>query len=206
MRRINMNVKCPANAQLAYFPMKECTVAAGFKNLKYKRANKYPHYGVDFDSLGRESYYNLASGYGEVIGTEMNSNSIGGVIVIKYKDVYVPKKKKIMDLIFRIYHNEHILVKKGDKVVPYQKIGTVSDCHKWYNHTHIEIDTDTKYPFYTPQVAEGSSKLLIRKGATDKSILNPMDVLVVGKEQSVIVHPLAIYADKKVDAPKYFEI
>lgn len=202
-----MDVKCPNNAQLLYFPMMECTISAGYKNSAYRKFYGYTHYGVDFDSLSRVSYYNIASGYGEVIGVEMNStNSIGGVVVIRYDDVYVPSMKKVMNLVCRIYHMEKILVKKGDKVLPYQKIGTVSDIHKWWNHTHMEIDTDTQYPFYTPQVSERSSKLLIRKGATDKTMINPIDVLVIGKKQTAYIHPRAKYVNTKTDTPKYVEI
>lgn len=62
---------------------------------------------------------------------------------------------------------------------------------KWYNHIHMEIDTDTKYPFHTVGFKETASRLLIASGATDKTLLNPLDVLVVGNEQTAILHPLA---------------
>lgn len=73
-----------------------------------------------------------------------------------------------------------LYVKKGDRVKAYDQLGQVIN-HKWWNHVHVEIDFDIKYPFYTPQVAEKSSALLVRKGATDSSLLNPMEILVVGK-------------------------
>lgn len=202
MKEINY----PAGSQLLFFPMKECTVAAGFKNAKYPGGHKgVIHYGVDFDDRWGKSYDALASGEGIVLGTEKNSNnSIGGVVVIRYDNVYNPTIGKIQSLVARYYHFETISVVKGQKVKAYQKIGVIG-VHKWWNHIHMEIDTDIKHPFHTPQVAEGSSKLLIRSGANDKTLLNPMDVLVVGKQQTAMVHSKATYADKVKDAPKYSE-
>lgn len=186
--------------------MEDCTIAAGFKNEKYRKSNGYIHYGVDFDSKRAVDFEVLASGKGTVVGVEMNKNSIGGVIVIRYDNVYCPKDKKIRSLIIRKYHCYKILVKKGDIVKPLQPIAIVSGKDKYLNHDHTEVDFDIRYPFHTPQVAEGSSKLLIRKGATDKTIKDPLDVFVVSKKQSVKVHSLAIYADKVKDAPRYMEV
>ena len=198
-------VNAPIGSQLLFFPMEECTVAAGFKNVKYRKDYGYVHYGVDFDDRWGKSYNALASGDGIVLGVEKNSNSIGGVVVIRYDNVYNPTTKKKQSLVARYYHFETVSVTKGQKVKAYQKIGVVSGTHKWWNHIHMEIDSDVAHPFHTPQVAEASSKLLIRKGANDKTLLNPMDVLVVGKKQTAQVHSKAIYADKVVDAPKFSE-
>lgn len=198
-------VEAPKGAQLLIYPMIECTIAAGFKNAKYKNHYGYIHYGIDFDSKRAVDFDVLASGDGVVLGTEKNNNSIGGVVVIRYDNVYNPTTKKKQSYIARYYHLYSIAVNKGVKVKAYQKIGTVSGSHKWWNHIHMEIDSDIQHPFHTPQVAENSSKLLIRKGATDETILNPLDVLVIGKKQTAQVHSLAVYADKILDAPKYYE-
>lgn len=198
-------VNAPAGSQLLFFPMEDGTIAAGFKNAKYKSKHGYIHYGVDFDSKRSVNFDAIASGDGTVLGIEKNQNSIGGVVVIKYDNVYNPTTKKVQPLIARYYHFETISVRKGEKVKAYQKIGTISGTHKWWNHIHMEIDTDVNYPFHTPQVAEGSSRLLIRKGANDKSLLDPIDVLVVGKKQAAKVHSMADCADKVLDAPKYSE-
>ena len=199
-------VKAPVNAQLLYFPMADCTISAGFKNAKYRRDYGYTHYGIDFDSKKAVDFNALASGNGVVLGVEMNKNAIGGVTVIRYDNVYCPKDKKIRSVIIRKYHSDKIIVKKGDKVTALQPIAEVSGTDKYNNHDHTEIDFDVRYPFHTPQVAEGSSKLLIRKGATDKTIVNPLDVLVISKKQQVKVHSLAKYADKVKDAPRYYEV
>jgi murein DD-endopeptidase MepM/ murein hydrolase activator NlpD len=199
-------VKAPNGAQLLYFPMIDCTVAAGFKNTKYKKSYGYVHYGVDFDSKRAVDFDVVASGKGTVIGVEKNNNSIGYVVIIRYDKAYNPTTKKTQTLILRYYHLLDVYVEEGEDVKPLQVIGLVSGSHKWWNHVHVEVDKDFLHPCYTPQVAEASSKLLKRKGATDKTMLNPMNVLVVHKLQKAKVHSLAVYADQTKDAPKYYEI
>lgn len=198
------NFVLPQNSQLLFYPMKQCTISAGFKAKKYKDHYGYNHYGVDFDSLGDTDFDVLAGATGEVLGVEMNNGSAGGIVVIKYVNIYVPSKKKTMDLIARYAHMITLYVKKGDRVAAYTPIGKVSGNHKWYNHIHMEVDTDTKYPFYTVGFKESASRLLIASGATDKTLLDPLDVLVVGNEQTAILHPLATLVGPN-DVPKYFE-
>lgn len=203
-------IKAPANAQLLIFPMIDCTVSGGYKNARYRRDNGFIHYGVDFDSKRAVDFDVIASGRGTVLGIEKNKNSIGGVVVIKYPKVYNPTTGKTKALIARYYHLFNIAVKKGDEVSAYDVIGMVSGSHKWWNHVHLELDTDTAFPFYTPQVSEAGSKLLTRGGLAaavlSKSIINPMDVLVVGRIQQAKVHSKAIHASATVDAPKYYEV
>lgn len=188
--------------------MKECSVSAGFKDENYKKDGKhlFTHYGIDFDSIGATNFNVLASGDGTVIGVEMNSyNSLGGIVVVKYPNVYIHSLNQVKDLIFRYMHISRIQVSKGDSVFHYSTIGVVSGSHKWWNHIHLEIDSDMTHPFHTPQVAESSSGLLIAAGANDSTLLDPINVLVVGKNQTAIVHPLATYVSAK-DKPKYKEV
>lgn len=195
----------PNGSQILIYPMEECTIAAGYRNMKYKRDYGYVHYGVDFDDRWGKDFNVLASGKGTVLGTEKNNNSIGGVVVIQYNNVYNPTTKTKRNLIVRYYHLFSIKVKKRQEVNAYDVIGTISGSHKWWNHIHFEIDTDIKHPFYTPQVAENSSKLLRRTGATSATILNPLSVLVVGKKQTARIHSLAVYASAPEDSPRYKE-
>ena len=200
-----MASQLPSGAQLALFPMWECTVAAGFKNPAYRfdPAHPFPHYGADFDSLGAEGFDVLASGDGTVLGVEFCSgNSLGGVVVIEYPRVYLPASGRVRDLVFRYMHLSRISVAKGDAVSAYSVIGRVSGSHKWWNHVHVEVDTDTLHPFHTPQVAENGSALLSARGASDSTMLDPMDVLAVGERQTAVVHPRAQYVSAK-DLPKF---
>lgn len=197
----------PANAQILIYPMIECTVAAGFKNKKYAMdpQHAFPHYGVDFDERGASGFNVIASGVGVVRGIEKNTNSLGGVVVIEYDKVFIPSTRKIAPLVLRYYHLYDIKVKTGQKVKAYDVIGMVSGSHKWWNHVHVEVDGDIKYPFYTMQVSENASKLLVRKGANDKKLYNPIDVFVIGKKQTARIHPLAVYVNAATDTPKYKE-
>lgn len=199
-----MATKIPDGAQFLIYPMEKCTVAAGFKNTKYLQAYKYQHYGIDCDALSPATYNVLASGEGTVLATEYNPNNLGNIVVIRYNNVYLPTIKTVKDVIVRYYHLRQTNVRQGAKLKAYHVIGNVDSRHKMWNHIHMEIDTDTAHPYHTPQVAESSSKLLVSAGATDSTLLNPIDVLVIGGKQTAIVHPNAIYADAK-DKPKYKE-
>ena len=116
----------PAGSQLLFFPMKECTIAAGFKNAKYTKKHECVHYAIDLDDKYGLSYDVLASGDGVVLGTEKNANSIGGVIVIRYDNVYNPTTGKVQSYIVRYYHIATLNVSKGQKVTAYQKIGGIN--------------------------------------------------------------------------------
>ena len=196
----------PKNSQLLILPIDTTYIGAGFKNAKYPTSpnHSFPHYGVDF-SFYRHGTFNIrASGNGRVLGVEMNSNSIGGVVVVRYDNVYNPTTKRVGSYIFRYMHLLTLPVRAGQVVTKETTLGAVQSIHKWYNHLHLEVDTDVKYPFHTPQVAEASSRLLVRSGATDLTMINPIDLLVVGQFQTGIVHPDAIYATTK-DVPRYFQ-
>ena len=95
-------VEAPKGAQLLIYPMIECTIAAGFKNAKYKNHYGYIHYGIDFDFKRAVDFDVLASGDGVVLGTEKNNNSIGGVVVIRYDNVSTEKYKSVFSLISTI--------------------------------------------------------------------------------------------------------
>lgn len=202
-----MSIIKPEGSQLLIFPMKECAIAAGFKDPKYPTDpnHAFPHYGVDFDSTKTADFDVLASGKGTVLGVEFNrNNSLGGIVVIQYSDVYIPSTKQVKPLIFRYMHLSEINVVKGATVSAYSKISRVSGSHKWWNHIHVEVDTDISHPFHTPQVRESSSVLLIAGGSNASSMLDPIGVLVVGGKQTVAIHPYAVYVSAK-DRPKYME-
>ena len=191
-------------SQYLFYPMMDAYISAGYLSDAYRKGYGYPHYGMDFDERGGKGFDVIAGGSGVVLGTEKNANSIGGVVVIQYNDVYNPTTKKVQDLIARYLHLAEIKVQKGERVTAYQPIGHVSGSHKWWNHVHLELDTDTAYPFNTPQVSEGASRLLVRYPATAATLLNPAAILVVGKKQKAQVHPLAVYADDR-DKPRWQE-
>ena len=67
-------------------------------------------------------------------------------------------------------------VKAGDKITKDTRLGLYgSTGASTGDHLHIEIDTDTKYPNYTPQIGKNSGVL---KAGTDSTI-NPTTALYV---------------------------
>lgn len=74
----------------------------------------------------------------------------------------------------RYYHLEKIYVKKDDKVTKDTKLGLYGNTGSSSGaHLHIELDSDTKYPNYTPQTSRSNSVL---KSGYD-STLNPVNIL-----------------------------
>jgi hypothetical protein len=82
-------------------------------------------------------------------------------------------------------------------VVAGQILGTIDITHKWYNHVHVELDSDLERPFNTPQVAEASSELLNRWPTEGSSMIEPLDVMALGTGQDVYPHPARKYCAQK---------
>jgi murein DD-endopeptidase MepM/ murein hydrolase activator NlpD len=179
----------PAGAQLLICPIQDGFITAGFGNEKYKEDNGYGHYGVDMSAVGTSEV--LSVGNGMVLGTEVCDNSLGNIAVIRYDNVFIPESGEVVSQIARYYHLLTSAVKTGDTVVAGQVLGNIDITHKWYNHVHLELDSDLDYPFNTPQVAEASSEMLRRYPADGLSMINPLDVLVLGTEQNIYTHPTA---------------
>jgi hypothetical protein len=180
-------IEAPEGAQLLISPIRDGFITAGFDNDTYFEKNGYEHYGVDLSSVGLTDV--LSVGNCVVLGTESCDNSLGNIIVIKYDDVYIPQTGEVVSLIARYYHLLTSSAKTGDVVTVGQLLGNIDITHKWYHHVHLELDTDLDYPFNTPQVAEASSVLLKRYPADIESMIEPMDVLVLGAGQDVYTHP-----------------
>lgn len=196
--------KIPKNSQLLIYPVFDSAVTAGYKDESYRAHYGYKHYGTDFVSL-EHTYFNcISSGNGIVLGVEKNTNSAGGIIIVKYYNVYIPSTNTVQDLIVRYAHLLTINVSKGCTVCKNDVIGTLDNSHRYYNHIHVEVDKDIKNPFYTLGFKENSSNLLRACGATDNSMLDPINVFVIGNSQTAQVHPQATLVSQK-DNPKYYE-
>ena len=96
---IHISKKIPLESQVLLYPMKSCTIAAGFKNADYAKdpAHRFTHFGMDCDSLGASVFEVIASGNGTVLGVERNQNALGCVVVVKYPKVYIPKTGAVKD-------------------------------------------------------------------------------------------------------------
>lgn len=159
-------------AQKLILPINKCRITSGYKNANYKKEFGYTHYGVDMTDKAKSDKTIWGSGNGEVTHTGW-SDSGGNVVIVVYRNCELANGS-VRDIVMRYYHLEKIYAKVGQKITKDTKLGLYGNTGASSGaHLHIEIDTDTKYPNYTPQI--GSNKGVLKAG-TD-STLNPTQVL-----------------------------
>lgn len=159
-------------SQKLILPINKCRITSGYKNADYKKQFGYTHYGVDMTDKDRKDMTVWGSGDGKVTHCGWHPSG-GNVIVIVYKDCLCADDK-IRDIVIRYYHLDSINVKAGQKVTKDTRLGNYGNTGASSGaHLHIEVDTDTKYPNYTPQTSKSNAVL---KHGVD-STLNPVLVL-----------------------------
>ena len=192
----------PESSQILIFPLDSGFITTGYRNPAYFSTMGFSHFGLDLVPPGGGHTYVISSGEGIVLGTEFREGSLGYIAVIRYDDVFVPKTGEVISLIARYYHMASLAVARGDILSPSQIIGSIYGGHEFYGHIHIELDANIDFPFHTPQVAEASSDLLYRYGATGEHMINPLYVLTVGPEQWIFLHPNSRYTTEN-DHPRF---
>lgn len=159
-------------AQRLILPINKMRITAAYKNSNYKKQFGYTHYGIDCTDQERKDKTIWGSGEGKVTHCGWHPSG-GNVIVIVYPDCELPNGK-VKDLAFRYFHLEKIYVKKGDKVTKDTKLGLYGNTGASSGaHLHFEIDSDVKYPNYTPQTSKSNE--VLKRGMD--STLNPVKVL-----------------------------
>jgi hypothetical protein len=173
-------------SQKLIIPFKRAMMLCGYKNANYKDAWGYPHYGVDISSkqgnAGTDDNI-YGSGVGEVVAAGKD-NSLGYGVAVLYKDCESRDGTETVDLIVRYMHMVSIAVAKGDTVTTDTVLGVEGKEGTEDYHLHMELDTDTQYPVYTPQVSKGHT---FWKKGTD-STLNP-SLWMWQDENHVLVTP-----------------
>lgn len=171
-------------AQKLIMPNKEAILLAGYKIAPYLASWGYPHYGIDLFSWWGEDRQEQgkvrASGTGQVVAAGWDDN-VGNCVVVVYRDVWLRQSKTVRDLAARYYHLESIAVKEGDTVQAGDLLGMEGNTQTSGYHCHLELDTDTRYPAWSPQVSPGGQ--IISKGLD--STLNPSQVLYRTRNQIV---------------------
>lgn len=178
--------------QKLLMPFKSQMMLCGYKNQNYRKHWGYDHYGVDISTIqgGAGSDHNIyASGAGQVLACGWD-NSGGNVVVVLYPDVYNHATGKSRDLVARYMHLAGITAKKGQAIRTGDVLGAEGKTQTGDYHLHIEFDTDTKWPCYSPQVGSKDDKLSIAQGnilmkGTD-STMNPSYIFYVGQGQRVV--------------------
>lgn len=182
-------------------PLNTCKVTAAYQNKHYRQVYGYSHYGVDYAD-GREI---VASGTGVVYGAGYDQK-MGNTVAILYPLCRL-HDGTVRDLTLRYCHLERIEVKRGQVVVAGELIGITGQTPVGKIdgiHLHLEADTDTKAPLYTPSIAAHSNLLRAGyRGERDTS-LDPATVLYIGEGQRVYRLPSAESwtSPKDVELPK----
>lgn len=159
-------------AQKLILPINKCRITSGYKNANYRRQFGYTHYGVDMTDKARKDKTVWGSGIGTITHCGWHPSG-GNVVVAVYKDCLLPNGKT-MDIAMRYYHLEKIYVSKNQKITKDTKLGLYGNTGASSGaHLHIEVDSDVKYPNYTPQTSKSNEVL---KSGVD-STLNPVNVL-----------------------------
>ena len=170
--------------QKLIMPFKRQMMLCGYKNAQYLAYWKYQHYGVDISTIqggaGADPTI-YASGDGVVVAAGKD-NSLGYGLAVLYKDCYNHKTGKSCDLVARYMHMRQLYVASGQTVKAGDKLAVEGKEGTGDYHLHIEFDTDTQWPVYTPQVAAG--RTFWKKGID--STVNPSHVLHIGAGQGIV--------------------
>lgn len=158
-------------------PINDTLLTASMKTETYRKRFSCVHYGVDLISRqwDRRVY---ASGKGTVVACGFDRVA-GNVIAVRYPHAQNRKTGKLADILFRYFHLERISVEPGQSVTKDTVLG-------WYGetgaltvgrHLHLEADTDTEHPLYTPTVLRSDFLRGRAEGAHDRTVVNPVDWL-----------------------------
>ena len=121
-----------------------------------------------------------ASGNGKVVASGLDSG-VGNVVVVLYDEAQLVDGR-VMPLVARYFHLARSMCFVGQSVTAETLLGIEGNTGTSGTHLHIEFDSDTQWPLYSPQV-KGAN--LIRKG-TDSTV-DP--AIVFWKRQGDVVLP-----------------
>lgn len=169
--------------EVAVLPLNAARMTAGYKNPTYRHVMGFSHYGVDMADLKRvnDDVYApfkmeiVQAGYDHLLGGTIIAVSVNKVVV------HNGPKKGERRLVIRMAHLKKTYVEAGDVIGPEDhKIAEYGGTGLYGGspHLHVEIDSDTKWPAYSPTIKANSN---IWRAGNDTTI-NPMDVFSVDVE------------------------
>jgi len=160
--------------QRLILPISKARLTAGMRKTINTKDLGYAHYGIDMISA-RDERTLFASGDGLVLAAGRD-REMGKVLAILYRNAYNRASGAVEDIVFRYFHLEGIRVRPGSRVNSTTVLGVYGDTGRARTpHLHMEADSDTLYPLYTPSVS--SSDFLVGRTAGKGTIRNPMDWL-----------------------------
>ena len=152
--------------QKLILPFKRQMMLAGYKTAQYLSAWGYQHYGVDISTIQGAAGSDpkiYGSGQGTVVAAGYD-NSGGNIVVVIYPACLNHKTGKVQDLVARYMHLASIAVKTGDAVTVNKVLGVEGKTKTTDYHLHIEFDTDTRWPLYSPQVSSADDYMTFAQG------------------------------------------
>ena len=118
--------------------------------------NGSSHYGADIACSAGTILKGL--GNGTVVGTGYNTKE-GYFISVKYLNCIPVSGGTYKDLIVRYFHMKSVSAKLNDAVTTSTTLGESGNTGEWCRgaHVHVEVDTDTAYPNYTPSLQNSNN-------------------------------------------------
>lgn len=164
--------------QKLILPINRTRLTASFRNSAYRNTYGYSHHGIDqVSSVGNTTIY--ASGIGTLIAKGWDERA-GNVVVIKYPNALHHTANRYEDVIFRYYHlasiNENIPTAANaittDTVLGQYGRSGMGSAEYWpAAHLHVEADTDTAHPCYSPTFGNNSNIIKVGTSTTCYSAL-----------------------------------
>ncbi len=179
------------NGQYLALPMDSCTVTVMYQddsNPAYKHEwEAGGHFGLDMVGTPNTPY---ASGNGTVVGVGGSEKSgVGYWVAIRYDNVYAWNNENenisiIPSIIMRYYHlSARSTLNVGDAVSFGTTIGTYGHTGVWYDkmksHLHLEVDTDTAHPLYTPTLTGNAGGLYAGVRGSGDTTFDPCTIFFV---------------------------
>lgn len=161
-------------SQKLILPIQKAKLTASYKSSAYTTKYGLTHYGCDIVSTVYDR--NLrASGTGKVVAAGRDS-VVGNVVAVLYPQALNRVTGQIKDVVLRYFHLASIGVKVGSSVTKDTLLGVYGNTGQlpMSPHLHLESDTDTARPLYSPTVLNSSLLRGRSKGATDATMQNPL--------------------------------
>lgn len=164
----------------AILPLNNARITAGYKNVLYRQEMGFVHFGTDMADVNHKDVSVYAPFKMKIVPVGYDNLMGGSLIAVSVNpiDVHYGPKRGARRLVVRMAHLAKTYVKAGDIVAPEDaKIADYGSTgiHGNTPHLHVELDTDIKYPTYSPTLSRSSN---IWKAGRDSTV-NPMDVFKV---------------------------
>lgn len=181
----------PGDAQYLALPLNHCTITAMYQedsNPAYQHEwDAGGHFGLDMTGYANPFY---ASGDGTVVGVGGSATTgVGYWVAIRYDNVYAWNMNNsrldiIPSIIMRYFHlASRSTLTVGQHVDLDTVIGTYGKTGQWHAtmgaHLHVEVDTDTDNPLYTPTLTGAAGGLYAGSRGSGDTTFDPCTIFFI---------------------------